>query len=82
MAPWPLTLVLALIGLGLLYRFGPAHPLRPWRFISVGSATAVVLWMAVSRPFRPMSAPSPTTTALGGPLGAVVGLMMWLWPRP
>jgi membrane protein len=78
-AAWPVTLVLALVGLALLYRFGPARPLRPWRFISAGSAMSVAIWMGVSLAFSAYVRGFAHYDRTYGSLGAVIGLMMWLW---
>jgi membrane protein len=78
-AAWPITLVLALASLALLYRFGPAKPLRPWRFISAGSVMSVVIWMGVSLAFSAYVRGFAHYDRTYGSLGAVVGLMVWLW---
>src|SRR5271166_5057577 len=40
---WPLLLALIIIGLAVLYRYGPSRREPRWRWLSVGSVTAAVL---------------------------------------
>ena len=48
---WPLMFVLIILGLALLYRYGPSRRLPKWRWISVGSVFAALAWLAVSTLF-------------------------------
>jgi membrane protein len=78
-AGWPLILVVVAVGLALLYRFGPSGAAPRWRWVSWGGAVAAALWMAVSIGF---SAYVQTFGHYGrtyGSLGAIIGLMIWLW---
>jgi membrane protein len=76
---WPVMLVLLLAGLSVLYRYGPSrHPAR-WRWISVGSLAAALLWLAVSSLFSWYLGNIANYDATYGTLGAAVGLMMWMW---
>ena len=76
-ARWPLLAVCAIIGVGVLYRYGPSRDQAQWRWISWGSVIATLIWLAGSFLF------SYYVTNLGnynktyGSLGVVVILMTW-----
>lgn len=73
-------LVLAiLIGLSLLYRYGPSRQRPQWRWVTPGSLVATVLWVLVSALFSFYVGQFATYDATYGPLGTVVGVMMWFF---
>jgi membrane protein len=76
---WPLMFVLIILGLAVLYRYGPSRRLPKWRWISVGSVFAALTWLAVSSLFSWYLGNFDNYNATYGALGAVVGLMMWMW---
>ena len=76
---WPLMFVLIILGLALLYRYGPSRRLPKWRWISVGSVFAALAWLAGSSLFSWYLGNFDNYNATYGALGAVVGLMMWMW---
>jgi membrane protein len=78
-ARWPVLLVVLLIGLAVLYRYGPDRRAARWQWVSVGSAIAAVTWIAASFLFSWYLASFANYNATYGSLGAVVGLMIWLW---
>ncbi len=65
--------------LSLLYRFGPCRQAARWRWITPGSTLATVLWVAASALFSFYVAHLATYDVTYGPLGAVVGVMMWFY---
>jgi membrane protein len=76
---WPMMLVLMILGLAVLYRYGPSRRSARWRWISVGSVFAALAWLAVSSLFSWYLGNFANYNATYGALGAVVGLMMWMW---
>jgi membrane protein len=76
---WPALFFLVIVALALLYRYGPSRRLAKWRWISVGSVFAAVTWLLVSYLFSWYLANVANYSATYGALGAVVGLMMWMW---
>jgi membrane protein len=76
---WPLMFVLMIIGLSVLYRFGPSRRRAKWRWLTVGSVFASLAWLAVSALFSWYLGNFANYNATYGALGAVIGLMMWMW---
>jgi membrane protein len=76
---WPVMFGLIIVGLAVLYRYGPSRRLAQWRWISVGSVFAAFAWLAVSSLFSWYLGNFANYNATYGALGAVVGLMMWMW---
>jgi len=76
---WPALLAVTVVGLGLLYRFGPSREDARWDWISPGALAAAVLWMAASGLFSWYLTSVADYEATYGSLGAVFGLMVWMW---
>lgn len=76
---WPAMFLLVVFGVSVLYRYGPSRRRPKWRWISVGSVFAGLAWLAVSSLFSFYLANFANYNATYGALGAVVGVMMWMW---
>jgi membrane protein len=76
---WPVMFVLMVFGLAVLYRYGPSRHRAKWRWLSIGSVLAAVVWLAVSALFSWYLGNFADYNATYGALGAVIGLMMWMW---
>jgi membrane protein len=76
---WPALFVVVALGLALIYRYGASREMPRWRWITWGSATASVLWLAASGLFSWYAANFGKFNETYGSLGAVIGLMTWLW---
>lgn len=76
---WPALLIAVLVSLAVLYRFGPSRAQAQWRWLSVGSLVATVLWIAGSALLSFYLRKYANYDATYGSLGAAIGLMMWLW---
>jgi membrane protein len=66
-------------GAAVLYRNGPSRRPAKWRWISIGSVFAAVAWLAISSLFSWYLGRFANYNVTYGSLGAVVGLMMWMW---
>jgi membrane protein len=75
---WPLLLAGFAIGLAVLYRYAPFRDEPEWRWVSWGSAIAVVLWLVAGIGFRIYAANFASYDESYGSLGAVVILLLWL----
>ena len=76
---WPALLILVMFGLALLYRFGPSRKDAKWRWLTPGSMVAAFAWLAISALFSLYLSKFTDYNATYGSLGAVIGLMMWIW---
>ena len=76
---WPTLLLVLLIGLAALYRYGPYRRPARWQWVSVGSVFAALTWIGASYLFSWYLASFANYNATYGSLGAAVGLMVWLW---
>ena len=76
---WPALLLLTVVGLSLLYRFGPSRREARWQWISWGSAVAALVWIGGSMLFSWYVARFDSYGATYGSLGAVVGFLTWIW---
>jgi membrane protein len=78
-ARWPVLLIALLLGLAILYRYGPDRRAARWQWVSIGSIFATLTWFVASFLFSWYLANFANYNATYGSLGAVVGLMIWLW---
>ncbi len=74
-----LLMLFVMGSLSLLYRFGPCREVPQWRWVTPGSLLATVLWVLASLLFSFYVGHLATYDATYGPLGAVVGVMMWFF---
>ncbi len=74
-----LLAAMALLSICLLYRFGPSRSRTPWRLVWRGAAAATLVWLGASALFSWYVGHLASYDATYGPLGAVVGLMMWFY---
>ena len=77
--PALVLLGVALFGIALLYRYGPSRNLAQWRWITPGSVVAALVWLTASVLFSWYLANFANYTATYGSLGAVIGVMTWLY---
>ncbi|MFI0395444.1 YihY/virulence factor BrkB family protein [Paracoccus jiaweipingae] len=76
---WPVMFGGLLLGLAVLYRWGPSRDDAAWHWISPGALLASVGLVAASLLFSWYAANFANYNETYGSLGAVIGLMMWLW---
>jgi membrane protein len=76
---WPVLVVVMILGLAVLYRFGPSRRSPQWRWLTVGSVVATVTWLAGSALLSFYLANYANYDATYGSLGAAIGLMIWMW---
>ncbi len=73
---WPALAALVMLGLAILYRFGPNHVHPRFRWISPGAVFAAITWLATSALLSWYLANFADYNATYGSLGAAIGLMM------
>jgi membrane protein len=76
---WPALLAMLLVGLAVLYRYGPDRRPARWQWVTVGSVFAALVWIGGSYLFSWFLSNFANYNATYGSLGAAAGLMMWLW---
>ena len=77
-ASWAVLFALVLGGLAVVYRYGPSRNDPRWRWVSVGSVAAAVLWLAASAVFSFYAARFGTFNETYGTLAGAVLLLLWL----
>ena len=78
-ARWPGLLVLVILGLALIYRFGPSRREPRWQWLSIGSVFATVAWLGSSALLSWYLGNFAHYDTTYGSLGAAIGMMMWMW---
>jgi membrane protein len=76
---WPGLAVMILLGLAVLYRFAPSRRSPQWKWISVGSVLATIIWIIGSALLSFYLGNFGNYDATYGSLGAAIGLMIWMW---
>ncbi len=76
---WLVELVLAAIAFAVVYRYGPSRERARWRWVRPGAAAAALGWVAISLGFSWYLNHLAHYDITYGPLGAVIGFMMWIW---
>ena len=65
--------------IGALYRYGPHRAFARKRWITVGAIVATLGWLAVSLALSAYFSSFPNFNRTYGSLGAIVGLLFWLY---
>jgi membrane protein len=76
---WPLLAVLIGFALAVLYRFGLYRERAKWRWITLGSAIATLLWLIGSGLFSFYVSRFGSYDKTYGSLAAPVVLLLWFW---
>jgi membrane protein len=79
LARWPALLLVIIIGLAVLYRYGPSRDEAQWKWLTPGSALAAIVWLIASMLFSWYVANFGSYNETYGSLGAAIGFMTWLW---
>lgn len=75
---WPILAMALMVGLAVIYRYGPSRHQARWRWVSWGAAVAVALWMLGSIGFSVYVANFAGYNETYGSVGAAVVLLLWL----
>ncbi len=76
---WPATILLLILALSLLYRFGPSRRPARWRWVTWGGTVAAIAWVALSAGFSWYVSNFGSYNKTYGSLGAIIGFMTWIW---
>jgi membrane protein len=76
---WPILMALLMLGLAVLYRYGPSREKPRWRWLSPGAAAATTVWIMASIGFTIYVAHFSSYDKTYGTLGGAVILLTWLY---
>ncbi len=76
---WAALVAMAFACLVAIYHYGPATRHEIWSGALPGALSATVLWVAVSAVYSFYVADFANYDRTYGPLGAVIGFLMWVW---
>jgi membrane protein len=76
---WPILLVGLLAAFATLLYLGPDVDHPRWRFLTLGSLVAAVIWLATSGLFAVYTATFSSYNKTWGSLAAVIVMLTWLW---
>jgi membrane protein len=76
-ARWPVLAATVLLGLALLYRYGPSRAHARWRWVTVGSALATGVWLAASAGFSFYVSRFGSYNKTYGSVAAIAILLTW-----
>jgi membrane protein len=79
LARWPIVLGLVILGLTMLYRYGPSLSDPRWTWLFPGNVIASVSWLILSAVFSWYISHFGNYDATYGSLGAAIGMMTWMW---
>jgi len=74
---WPILIVMLMVSLSALYRYGPSRPTAKWRWVSPGAAASAIIWVAGSLLFSYYTSQITHLNPMLGSLGAVTLFLLW-----
>jgi membrane protein len=74
---WPILIVMLMVSLSALYRYGPSRPTAKWRWVSAGAVASAIIWGAGSVLFSYYASQFNHLNPLLGSLGAVTLFFLW-----
>jgi membrane protein len=78
-AQWPILVAGLLAAFAALLYLGPDVEHPRWKFLTLGSALAVFIWLGVSLAFAFYTANFSSYNKTWGSLSAVIVMLVWLW---
>lgn len=76
---WLVLLIVVMLWMSVLYRFGASREQPKWRWVSWGATVAALIWIAISAAFSFYVANFGNYEGSYGSLGAIVILLLWLY---
>ena len=78
-AKWPVMVVIVALMVAILYYTAPNVRLRGFKFVTVGAATALLVWIIASALFAFYVANFGSYNKTYGALAGVIIFLVWLW---
>ena len=75
---WPLVFALVVLGIGLIYYFGPDAD-QDWVWITPGAVAAATLWLVISLLFKSYVANFTDYEGSYGTVGGVIVVLLWFY---
>lgn len=79
LARWPFIILVFGCGISMIYRYGPSREEAKIKWLSWGVVFSTVLWLVASVLFSFYLENFANYNATYGTLGALIGLMVWVW---
>ncbi len=79
LARWPFIILVFGCGISMIYRYGPSREEAKIKWLSWGVVFSAVLWLVASVLFSFYLENFANYNATYGTLGALIGLMVWVW---
>ncbi|WP_234907777.1 YihY/virulence factor BrkB family protein [Ensifer canadensis] len=76
---WPILLVVSLLAMTAIYRFGPSRQPARIRWLTWGALFSTLAWVVMTLCFSWYLDKFADYNATYGALGGLVGFMMWIW---
>jgi membrane protein len=76
-ARWPVVAATVMLGLAVIYRYGPSRDRPRWAWVAWGAGIATLLWLAGSALFSLYVTQFGNFNKTYGSAGAIVVLLMW-----
>ncbi|SKA34865.1 YihY/virulence factor BrkB family protein [Consotaella salsifontis] len=76
---WPIVFLLLVGAIAFVYRFGPSRTRARWSWVIFGAMLTAIAWLVMSVAFSWYLQHIANYNRTYGPLGAVIGFMMWVW---
>ncbi|MEM9796581.1 MAG: YihY/virulence factor BrkB family protein [Pseudomonadota bacterium] len=70
---------IVLLGLAIIYRYGPDRDAAHWHWLTPGAAVAVALWLLASLGFTLYVQNFASYNETFGSIAGVIVLLMWMW---
>ena len=79
MIRWLILAALTVLGLSVVYRFGPARRQADWQWVTFGAITCCVIWLAASVGLSVYVGNFGNYNETFGSMAGVIILLLWLW---
>jgi membrane protein len=79
LARWPLLAGMLLVGLAVIFRYGPQRRRPRWRWITPGAIVAVIVGLVASIGFSIYVSLLGNYNKTYGALGAIIIMLLWLY---
>lgn len=76
---WPLLFFTGIVGVQMLYSYGPSHARYKWQWMSIGAFAASILWVGISIGFSYFVQNFGSYNETYGSISAIIILLLWLW---